>query len=48
MNWRLSLCKRRVLALEKGIAEVIAARAAGEMGNLDKAFEHLEKLMAQR
>jgi hypothetical protein len=36
---------RRIHALEAGIARFLEAEEAGEMGNRDKAIEHLEHLM---
>jgi hypothetical protein len=40
-------CQHRVLALEKGIAKFLAAEYAGEMTNLQKAIQHLERLMGR-
>jgi hypothetical protein len=41
------LCVRRIHQLERGIQSFLDAEKAGEMGNVQKAIEHLERLMAQ-
>lgn len=43
----LRRCARRVKILEAGIIRLLQAEKAGEMGNRDKALEHLERLMEQ-
>lgn len=43
----LKLCARRVRQLERGIQRLLDAEKQGEMGERDKALEHLEKLMEQ-
>jgi hypothetical protein len=43
----LKLCARRVRQLERAVQRFLDAEHAGEMGNRDKAIEHLEHLMAQ-
>ena len=40
-----ALCRSRLVALEGAITDFLEAERAGEMGNRDKAIEHLEKLM---
>jgi hypothetical protein len=43
----LRRCARRVRQLERGIADLLAAEAAGEMGNLQSALQHLRNLLAR-
>jgi len=40
-----SLCQTKVLNLQDGIREFLAAEEAGEMGNRDEAIERLEHLV---
>lgn len=44
----LERCTRWSRALERGIERLLAAEAAGEMGERDKALEHLQHLMEMR
>jgi len=40
-------CFHQVLTLKRAIREFLEAEHAGEMGNLEKAIERLERLVGQ-